>query len=122
MAGLQTSRRLDLLTGAGSQPCNRRPAHQYGHATNSAKMLRSGTLPNLSCWIGWWNCRLQTRRFRIMIEPFEREKPHEGDLSACNAARVGTSFSAGQPQSGPFPLAGDWEGVLAIQGSVHHLV
>ena len=25
-------------------------------------------------------------------------------------------------QSGPFPLAGDWEGVLAIQGSVHHLV
>jgi hypothetical protein len=31
-----------------------------------------------------------SRRFWITMEPFEGEKPHEGDLSACNAARVGT--------------------------------
>jgi hypothetical protein len=56
--------------------------------------------------------------------PFEGEAPHEGNLSACNAARMGTSPSSGQCSIRPatFPLVGDWDGVLVYQGTANHLV
>jgi len=59
-----------------------------------------------------------------MIEPFEGETPHEGDPTACNAARVGASPFSGQRAIRSCHLPACWRlgRRLVVQGTVNHLV
>lgn len=67
---------------------------------------------------------LEHPRLWTKIEAFEVEAPHEADLSAGIAARVGTCPYPFRAQSNPvtFPIAGDWDGALVFQGATRHLV
>jgi hypothetical protein len=64
-----------------------------------------------------------SRRFWIVIEPKARNRMKPIFLRAMLLG-WGLLSPLASAQSGPatFPLAGDWDGVLVVQGTVHHLV